>query len=108
MDELKILVEMVASLPSLAVWFLVAFYVYKVAVIGSIYGVIRFCVSKFVEWKTMPPAPKQFTLNGLTINENVSNLLLGQVSRLVSTSYIHSGDVAKLKAAIDVIEGMKK
>lgn len=96
---------MVATLPTLAVWFLVAFYIYKVAILGSIYGVIRFCVTKFVEWKT---TPKQFTINGLAINEDVSNYLCSQLSRLASTNYIYASDVNKLKAALDVIEGNKK
>ena len=44
MDELKILIGMVADLPQLAIWVLVAFYAYKVVVIGSVYGLLRFVI----------------------------------------------------------------
>lgn len=50
MDELKILVDMVAHLPQMVLWVLCGFLAYKLAVIGSIYGLIRFCIGKLYEW----------------------------------------------------------
>lgn len=52
MDELKLLIEMVSNLPSLAVWVLVGYLVYKVVVIGSIYGLARFGIEKLHGWAT--------------------------------------------------------
>lgn len=46
MDELKSLIEAIAGLPQLAVWVVVAFWAYKVIVIGSIFGVVRLGISK--------------------------------------------------------------
>jgi len=46
MDELKLLIDMVANLPTLAVWVLVGYLAYKVVVVGSIYGVIRLLIIK--------------------------------------------------------------
>jgi len=52
MEELKLLIEMVSNLPSLAVWVLVGYLVYKVVVIGSIYGLARFGIEKLHGWAT--------------------------------------------------------
>lgn len=54
MDELKLLIELVASLPTMAIWVLVGFYIYKVTVIGSIYGLLRLCIVKMHDWLTKP------------------------------------------------------
>jgi hypothetical protein len=49
MEELKLLVGMVAELPETAVWALVLFFIYKTFIIGSIWGVIRAAI-KAVEF----------------------------------------------------------
>ena len=41
MEELKLLIEAIAGLPTITLWVLVGYLVYKLAVVGSIYGVIR-------------------------------------------------------------------
>jgi len=45
-EELKQLVQLVNSLPQLALWVAIGFWAYKVIIVGSIYGVIRFVVYK--------------------------------------------------------------
>lgn len=52
MDELKLLIGMVADLPALAVWVLCGYLLYKIVVIGSIYGLIRFAIDKAHDWLT--------------------------------------------------------
>ena len=42
MEELRMLIGMVEKLPALAVWVIVIFFAYKVVVVGSVYGIIRF------------------------------------------------------------------
>ena len=49
MEELRILVEMVAELPRMAVWVLVGFFIYKVVIVGSVYGVVRLAINKVHE-----------------------------------------------------------
>lgn len=105
MDELKLLIEAVAGLPTITLWVLVGYLIYKLAVIGSMYGVMRFAIQKFVEWKTQP---KAFKIGGKAINEEVAFELEVQISRLASTSYIHASDVIKLKKALDTIWAEKK
>lgn len=122
MDELKLLVEMVASLPSLAVWVVVAFYIYKISIIGSIYGVIRFVASKIhdvlIAKKTLPTITQEINLEdrlrGIAItSDDTLNLLIKQLSRVKSRGfsyknsedcgkgYIHSQSVDWLREAID-------
>ncbi len=103
MDELKLLIDMVANLPTLMVWVLVGYLVYKVAVIGSIYGVIRLLIVKVHDWKT---APRTFKIGGKPINSDVAEELNAQILRLGSASmynYYHSSDVQKLKQALDIV-----
>ncbi len=45
-DLLQAILAVVKDTPSIAIWVLAIFYGFKVVVVGSIYGVIRFCVSK--------------------------------------------------------------
>ena len=46
MDELKLIIEAIAGLPTITVWVLFGYLVYKLAVVGSVYGLIRFAVEK--------------------------------------------------------------
>lgn len=110
MEELKLLIEAVAGLPTLTLWVLVGFLIYKLAMIGSVYGVIRFGIEKFVEWKT---TPKHELIQSTHLVKNMSitsdgtfDDLLVQLSRLVGkgvgieTKYIHSQTVDWLREAI--------
>lgn len=46
MDELKEVVSLISTLPTLATWVFVGFFAYKVVIIGSLYGTVRFVVEK--------------------------------------------------------------
>lgn len=97
MEELKIIVDMIASLPQMALWVLIGFWAYKVIIVGSIYGVIRFVADKIYLIFTKP---KEVSLGGIALNENVASFLIGQISRISSTNYIHHSDVVWLADAI--------
>ena len=116
MEELKLLVEMVASLPSLAVWVVIAFYIYKVSIIGSIYGVIRFATAKLHDWavtqKTAAPIEREISLHDLTYgivirDEQTQRALIAQISRVcgknlsIDSTYIHMCSVDWLREAIN-------
>ena len=100
MDELQLLVQTVAGLPTLTIWVLCGYLIYKLAVIGSIYGTIRYIADKFVEWRNKPI---KYQLENLMINEKVEHLFIAQIKRLTSTTYIHENDIRKLKNAIDLM-----
>ena len=109
MEELKLLVEMVAKLPAMAMWVIVAFFAYKVIVVGSIYGVIRFSVDKLhswlvtrkVEYKEIRPM-----LDGMCIRTQTDNLI-AQIRRIrgkgtnIDSEYVHEQSVEWLREAID-------
>lgn len=101
MEELKALIGMVNQLPQLALWVLIGFWAYKVICVGSIYGIIRFIVDRFVKWRT---APVQYQIKSKTIDADVLHLLELQISRLGGEgyyNYIHKNDVKWLQTAID-------
>lgn len=128
MDELKLLVEMVANLPNMALWVIAFFFIYKVSIIGSIYGVIRLAIQRAYEWgvarKTLPAIQQEINLadklRGIYItSDETLNLLTIQLQRVrgknVSRnkilteqekreSYIHERSVDWLREAIDAKE----
>lgn len=108
MEELKLLVEMVASLPQMALWVILAFFVYKLSILASIYGVIRFVVAKLHDWaiikKTEPQVLYKWgkDLDAITIRD-CEDALLMQLRRIrrATGNYIHPSDVEWLRSAID-------
>ena len=100
MEELKLLIDMVANLPTLAVWVLVGYLAYKVAVVGSIYGVIRLLIVKFHDWATKPKTVA-LKLGARPIDESTAEALNAQIARLCDSGYCHMSDVQKLREALD-------
>lgn len=106
MEELKILVDMVAKLPGTALWVIAMFWAYKVVVIGSVYGVIRFVVEKAHSWLTTPKHELQDVKIRLLLDGEVitgaKDALLAQISRIkrATGSYVHQSDVDWLRDAI--------
>lgn len=69
MDVFNSIIELVKALPDLAVWILVIFYGFKVVVVGSIYGTIRFVVDRIAAaWEASRkfPQPKIYSVKGRT------------------------------------------
>lgn len=112
MDELKLLIEMVAHLPAMALWVLVGFFAYKVVVVGSIYGVIRFVTARLFDWlqaKKVEIEHKEIRpmLDGMCVRAQTDRLI-AQICRLkgkgvrIETDYIHNESVEWLRSAIDM------
>lgn len=115
MEELKLLVEMVSNLPSMALWVLAGFWAYKVICIGSLYGVIRLLINKTHAWLTTPKEKINIVTdkyNSLSItHDGTHDKLYAQVQRICGkrtgeysasrSAYIHSSSVEWLKEAID-------
>lgn len=106
MDEIKQLIEMIAKLPQLAIWVLVAFWAYKVIVIGSVYGVIRFVVEKVHSWLVTPKhdlikQEVRLLVDGEVIS-GAKDSLMAQLQRVKKRTgiYIHQTDVDWLRDAI--------
>lgn len=116
MEELKLLIAMVKDLPSMAIWLLAIFFAYKVMIVGSIYGVIRFGIDRLHSWLTTPKQRLEQVditgvINGMTITQDGSHdALVSQLNRLrgkatgIRSNYIHSTSVNWLREAIDAKE----
>lgn len=112
MEELKLLISMVAELPAMAVWVLVGFFAYKVVIIGSVYGVIRFVAGRLFDWLQQKKAREveykemRPMLDGMCIKDQTDRLI-AQLHRLrgkgtgTHSEYIHSASVDWLRDAID-------
>jgi hypothetical protein len=116
-EELKLLIQMVSDLPALAVWVLVAFYAYKVTIIGSIYGLMRFAIDRTHSWLVMRKTAAatevdiRGTIEGMAItSDNSHHALIAQLDRIrgkgvgIDSHYIHRKSVDWLRAAIDAQE----
>lgn len=107
MEELKLLVEMVASLPEMALWVIVMFFAYKTLIVGSVYGLIRFVVMKLHDWAIAKKGAGSVKLSNkfdnLCIGGNESDLAV-QLERCKRHTgiYLHGSDVDWLRAAIDL------
>jgi len=117
MEELKLIIEAIAGLPTIMVWVLLGYLVYKLAVVGSVYGLLRFGIEKMhdvaVEKRKPPPVEIGILLDGINFDsESTKTALLMQLNRLrfigkatEAPSYsIHKDyGVRKLREAIDIM-----
>ena len=108
MNELKLLIEMVANLPSLAVWVLVGYLCYQISIIGSIYGLARLAIDRLYKWKTIPRERNidvRLLIDGLCIT-GTQDKLIRQLDRVrmrsvAPMSYVFGSDIDWLEKAID-------
>lgn len=109
MNELKLLIEMVANLPSLAVWVLVGYLCYQISIIGSIYGLARLAIDRLYRWKTTPVERNidvRLLIDGMCITGTQDKLIrqLDRVrmhGRVPHMTYLHSTEIDWLERAID-------
>jgi hypothetical protein len=103
MEEFQLLVNLLKDLPSMALWVIAGFWVYKVIWVGSVFGIVRLAVIKTHDWLTREKVVKtQMLLGGTPINDGVATGLQAQFMRLCSGSpFIHASDVSKLQQALD-------
>lgn len=111
MEELKLLVTMVADLPSMALWVIAFFFGYKTIIIGSIYGVIRLGIVKLhdvlIQQRTKGVNLKDSLTGMVILNEMVKDDLIWQINRVrgkglnIESKYIHERSVDWLREAIN-------
>lgn len=105
---LELVIELLKALPEMAIWVLVIIAVYKIAVIGSIYSIIRLAINKaysgFIAWKQTPRnVVHTFAIKDITCY--CEDELMVQLRRLIGSSgNIHAHHVIKLAKAIDDYE----
>ena len=113
MDEIKQLVEMIARMPSMALWVLGGYLFYKLAILGSMYGTIRFVAGLLFGWLTtrrVQTVEMRPMLDGLVITGE-KDALMAQLQRLrgkglhiSGAHYVHKDSVDWLREAIDAKE----
>ncbi len=109
MEELKLLIEMVADLPAMALWVIAGYFIYKMAIIGSVYGLIRFALIKLKEIIEVRKRPivKDVDIGGMCISTDGTYQSVVQSLSLVrshvdtcSGTYLHMNDARWLHEAI--------
>lgn len=122
MEELKLLIEAVAELPELAIWAVAMYFFFKLAVVGSIFGVLRFLILKLhdVLQKRYDAVMKEKEPNVVVKQHNImlhdklissirddeSGELERLFGRMISPnlSYIFPHDIARVHKALDELE----
>lgn len=97
MEEVKLILELLGTAGQLALWGLLAVYLYKAIVIGSIYGTVRYVITKVYHWKVHG----KFSLREITLDDSTAQVLMSEVSRLSKSAYIRMADVDKLRKILD-------
>jgi len=112
MNELRELVGLVKDLPNAALWVIAAIFLYKVTIVGSVYGVARLAIGKLHDWAVTRKAREveykeiRPMLDGICIHDETDRLI-AQLHRIrgkgvgIETKYIHRQSVDWLRAAID-------
>jgi hypothetical protein len=101
MDELQVIVNMVKTLPTLAIWVLAGLLFYKVTVVGSIFGILKLLINKVFEWQAKP---KQLKLYDRCIDLETYKALETQIQRLGTFNWVYMSDVHKLEAWLDTVD----
>lgn len=109
METMKDIISLVKDLPELAIWLVFFYYFYKLAIVGSIFAVIRYGLSVVLKVKErryeLENGPKQVRFDSHVIGEEAYHKLLAQVERIArGTRFIHESDVIWLREAIDMRE----
>jgi len=89
MDDLKILIDTLANMPSLAIWVVVMYFFFKIAVVGSIFGVIRVAIMKLHDWAKTKKESKLVTIETTRDVIEVKQLNFGKkcITDVISKEY---------------------
>ena len=114
MEELKLLVESIAGLPDLAIWVVAMYFFFKLAIVGSIFGVARLFINKvhnIYSTKYNKPEPPVIEKTDIHFGQYVISKYYKDISveieRLLKlmvkkdASYIHNDDIGDLRRFID-------
>lgn len=103
MDELRELIQLITHLPTFALWILLGFLFYKLAILGSVYGVIRLALNHLHSWATRErKVTVKGTFGGIHYEEYTGKLLEAQLKRLMGTSmFLSVENVRTLEKILD-------
>jgi len=104
------------DLPELAIWILLGILVYKVIIVGSIFGIIKLAINKthsaFLKEKVIK---REINFGRHTfINAEAEEYMIGIIDRIIkqgdkpsymySHHYVHLSDLRKITIALDKME----
>lgn len=112
MDELKEILQLVGDVSVLTAWVLAGYLAYKLALIGSIYGLVRFGLGRLFDWlqqRKVEYKEIRLLLDGEVISgvqENNFISLLKQIKQKVPSDstgllYIHGSHIEWLRTAMN-------
>jgi hypothetical protein len=107
-EELEALAKAIAGLPHLALYAMIGFLLYKLAVIGSVYGVIKMAIDRWHSWAThekVITTVMNFKSVYVIFDDALEACLLSVCHRPGRSerkdTWLYSGDMQWLKEAID-------
>lgn len=100
MEALTAVAEVLGFTGLLALWALVVIYLYKAIIVGTIYGVARYFITK-VHDICVAPRTVQLKVGTTSIDQATAEALIAQLARLGDKGYIHMEGVQKLRQALD-------
>lgn len=77
-EDLKILIEAIAGLPTLAIWVIAMYFFFKIAIIGSIFGVVRLITLKVWDYFKTKKESKEVVREIVRDSYNVYDVNLGK------------------------------
>lgn len=103
--------QILKDLPELAIWILLGILLYKVVIVGSIFGLIKLAILKLHDFLTKPKVlpPKEVSLDGYFIVHDgtykkfrsvLEEMIHYNSKNSVRNVYLHSQDVDFIKEAI--------
>jgi len=116
MEELKELVTLISDVPQFVLWVLIGYLIYKLALLGSIYGVIRYVAGELFGWlRAQKVEIKQVRpiLDDMVITGNLDRLVV-QIGRLcgkgtgIQSRFLHPESIEWLAEAIDEKEARER
>jgi hypothetical protein len=109
LQELKEILGIIKDLPHMVMWVLAGLLLYKVVVVGSIYGVIKLAIDRLHSWLVTPKVvTHQYDLKHLSMTTEAAEALsifLGSAARDVKSfggSYLYPDDIMRIKKRYDL------
>lgn len=99
-EELKQILLIIKDLPHMVMWVLAGLLLYKVVVVGSVYGVIRLAIIKLYDYN-VGPKNVVYDFRGMLFSSLVERKLLGLLMQVKGTEpfYINEEQVSELENA---------
>lgn len=111
METLQALAQIVKDLPDTAIYIIGIYFIFKISIVGSIYGVIRFVAQKVhdvmvVQKRRIEEVEIRVLADGLLISDQKDEFMrqirrLAGVRTATDSEYIHRKSVDFLREALD-------